>query len=297
MDAPRYLQILWAHKWLAVLGVIVAVACGFLSGYRVVDGGVESRATHQFSASTTVLLSSSSKALYRAEIPGETVGEGQTTPQSVDLTQNAGLYAYLISGDTVRALVEDSVGPFKDDDDLTAVRRTTQPRGSEEFPGRQTLPIVEIVGQSDTAARAESISRAADKAFQKYVEEQQSAGRIPDDQRVDLSTIARKDAVALPGSNPAIPMVVTFLGVFLAFAALIFALDGARHGLRRRRAGSGRDGTGAPGSPAAADPAPDDVLYPPSDDREPQLAPEPVPVPSRRRTVAGRRRQDSTSPS
>lgn len=297
MDAPRYLQVIWAHKWLAVLGVIVAVACGFLAGYRIVDGEIQSRATHLYSASTTTLLSDASKALYRAEIPGQRLDEGQTTPQAVDLTQNAGLYAYLISGDTVRTLVEDSVGRFKDDDDLTAVRRTTQPRGSEEFPGRQSLPIVEIVGQSDTAGRAESISRAADQAFQKYVQDQQKLGRIPDSQRVDLSTIATKDAVALPGSNPAIPMVVTFLGVLLAFAALILALHGARDGVRRRRARSAhrrRDAAeAAPGALATPDFTPDDFLFPPSADSRP----EPDELPSRRRSVIGRRRQDSTSSS
>ncbi|CAN5115978.1 hypothetical protein BH09ACT10_BH09ACT10_21780 [soil metagenome] len=235
METPRYLQVLWSYKWLVVLGLLIAMVCGFLAGYSYTDGKVESKATYTYSASTTVLLSNKSGQIFRSEIPGQTLKDGETPPASVDLSQTAGLYAYLISGDKIRTEVEKTTGPLTDTEDLTAVRRTTQPRGDESFPGRASFPIVEIVGISQDKERAQTISRTANEEFQKYVAAQQKAQEVPKAQRVQLTTIAAKPGKIQETSNAAIPVVITFLGVFLAFAALIFVLDGSRKSSARRR--------------------------------------------------------------
>lgn len=235
MDVPKYLQILWSYKWLIAVGLLIAVAAAFLAGFTLKDGQLVSRTDKSYTASTTVLVGSQNDPLFQAEIPGQAVTEGVTPPVKQDLVNTAVVYAYLISGTDIQSTVEASVGPFTTADSVTAIRRTTQPSGNEAFPGRLSLPILDIVGSSDDPARAEEISRAANSAFQSYVTAQQDATKVPADERVQLTTIKEAGAVAGVGSNPAIPIIVAGLGVFLVFVALAFVLYNAKVARERRR--------------------------------------------------------------
>ncbi|UOE44334.1 hypothetical protein [Agromyces larvae] len=244
MDVPKYLQTLWSYRALLGVGIVVAVAAALLAGFTIKDGEVVSRADRVYTASTTVLLGSESKPLFQAEVPGVPIEQGTTPPEQLDLTSTAVVYAYLVSGTEISERVQAVVGEFADGELLTAVRRTTQPAGDESFPGRLTLPILDIVGASGDPERAEQISRTANDVFQKYVTSEQDAAKIPEENRVQLTTIKQSDAVEEDGSNPAIPIVVTGLGVFLLFVALAFLLDNVKRSRARRR-GRPRAGAGA----------------------------------------------------
>ena len=148
MDVPKYLQILWSYKWLLLVGLVFAVIAAFLAGYTMRDGAIVSRATSTYSASTTVLVGSDNQPLFQAEIPGQPIEQGTTAPVQQDLTSTAVVYAYLISGTEVQTAVEAIIGEFAEEETLTAVRRTTQPGGNEQFPGRLSLPILDVVGVS-----------------------------------------------------------------------------------------------------------------------------------------------------
>jgi hypothetical protein len=235
MDVPQYLQILWSYKWLLAFGLVVAVAAALLAGFTIKDGAIESRATVNYTAATTVLVGSQNQPLYQSEIPGQPVQVGVTPPVKLDLVNTAVVYAYLISGGQTQSAVEEIVGPLADDESITAVRRTTQPGGNEAFPGRLALPILSIVGISTDPKRAEEISQAANQVFQEYVKGQQDAAQLPPEQRVELTTIKESAAVAAEGSNPAIPIVVTGVGVFLIFIARAFVLYNAKMARQRRR--------------------------------------------------------------
>jgi hypothetical protein len=234
MDIPKYLQILWSAKWLLLVGLVVSVIAAVLAGYRLDSGGLVPRADSSYQASTTVLVSSPDQSIYQAEVPGQTVQQGSTAPQSRDLTQTAVVYAYIIAGSTVRDAVQAKIGALRPSDSITAVRRTTQPGGDEKSPGRFSLPILDVVGTSDSPARAERISREANTAFRSYVAAQQNASSIPAGSRVQLETIDEGSAIENTGSNSAIPLVVTGLGVFLLFIALAFILHNIRTSRRRR---------------------------------------------------------------
>lgn len=235
MDVPKYLKVLWASKWMLLIGVVVAVVAGFFAGFQIVDGKVVSRTVQQYRASTTLLVGSQSSNLYQAVVPGQALVEGQTQPESLDLTSKAILYAYIISGAQMRSQVEASVGEFADTDSLTALRRTTQPAGDESFPGRYSLPIISVVGSSTDPDRAVAISQAGATLFVNQVVADQDAAQIPATDRVMVTELDRGKAQEVEGSNPAIPSVVTGVGIFLLFVVAAFIIAGVSAERRRRR--------------------------------------------------------------
>lgn len=239
MDVPQYLRVLWQYKWLLLAGLLVAAIAAVIAGFTLVDGKLVSRTTQHYSAATTIMLSSADQSIYTDQQVGPTQAPGQSIQQT-NLAQTAVIYAYLISGDAIKKQVEAQVGSFGPDDMLTAVSRTTQPAGSEQFPGKYTLPMVNIVGESDDAARAEKIAQAAATAFQGYVAHQQDDGKVQPADRIQLSTVAAGAAEAAEGSNPAIPIVITGVGVFLVFVALAFVLYNVALSRERARARGAR---------------------------------------------------------
>ncbi|CAN5276053.1 hypothetical protein BH11ACT2_BH11ACT2_17030 [soil metagenome] len=240
MDIPKYLLVMWSYKWLLLVGLVLAIVAGLLAAFTLVDGRIESRAAHSYTAGATVLVSSPTQPLYQAEVPGQTIKQGETAATPRDLTSSAVIYAYLISGTATQEAVEAKIGKLADDETITAVQRTTQPSGSEAFPGRLTLPILEVVGASSSPARAELIARTANEVFQQAVVQQQDAEKLAASDRVILTTIDSPVAVEDQGSNPAIPVLVTAIGVFLAFIALTFVLYNVRLNRAKRTAKKGQ---------------------------------------------------------
>lgn len=236
MDVPQYLRILWAAKWLLLVGVIVAVVAALFAGYTVENGRLVPRTPPVYQAATTILVGSANQPLFQSELPGQTVEAGETAPQARDLTQTAVVYAYLVSGSEIRARVEERIGAFDSTESLTAVRRTTQPGGDESSPGRFSLPILDIGGVSSSPERAEEISRTANEVFQDYVLTEQSQSGIPASSRVEISTIDEGAAVDVSKSSSVLPLVATGIGVFLLFVVAAFVMWNIRESRARSRA-------------------------------------------------------------
>lgn len=228
MDLPVYLRVLWLYKWVLAVGLVVALIAGIAAGFTIKDGALESRTEKSYTAAATVLVSSESNPLFQSEIPGQVLQEGVTAATPVDLSQTTVVYAYLVSGSEIRAAVEAELGALSDAENVTALRRTTQPTGDEQFPGRLTLPVLNIIGTAATPERAEQISVAANAAFQTYVRTQQETQQVEENNRIQLTTLTESAAVEGENSNPLIPVVITALGVFLVFVALAFVLYNIR---------------------------------------------------------------------
>ncbi|GAA4163126.1 hypothetical protein GCM10022286_23130 [Gryllotalpicola daejeonensis] len=268
MDVPQYLRVLWRYKWLLAVGVVIAAMAAMVAGFTLVDGKLVSRTTQQYTAATTVMLGSADQSIYTDQQVGPTQAPGQPVQQT-NLAQTAVIYAYLISGDTIKHQVEAKIGTFGQDDLLTAVSRTTQPAGNEQFPGKYALPMINIVGESDSAARAETISRTAADAFKGYVVAQQVHSKVAPSDRIQITTITSGAAEAVEGSNPAIPIAITGAGVLLVFVALAFVLYNialSRERQRARRARAARASIpelDSEPSPAALPAASADAFTPP----------------------------------
>ncbi|WP_431797759.1 hypothetical protein [Microbacterium kunmingense] len=252
MEVPKYLMILWKSKWLLLVGLVVAVIGGLFAGFTYENGQLVSRTEQSYAARTTVLVNSTTQPMYQAVIPGQQIVEGTTPSTDVDLTQKAILYAYLVSGQGIRTGVESTVGEFADTEALTSLRRTTQPGGDEAFPGRFSLPIIDVVGISTEPDRAEEISSTATQLFLDQVLAEQEAAQIPEGERVQLTVLDQVPAAEQEGSNPAIPVVIASLGIFLLFVVAAFLIAGARASRGNKRAAEDEAAAAA----AAAD-APD----------------------------------------
>ncbi|WP_156465849.1 MULTISPECIES: hypothetical protein [unclassified Rathayibacter] len=264
MSVPLYLRVLWSYKWLLAVGIVVSVLAAMVAGYTVKDGEIVSRVESTYQSETTVLLGGGTQNPFAAVRPGQTLQEGTTAAQQLDLTNTAVIYAYLVSGSEIRAQVEAAIGGFNEGEELSGLRRTTQPSGTETNPGRFSLPILAIVGVSTDPARATLISETASTIFQTYVAAQQDAAGTAPDQRVTLSVTDQGNVVEQEGSNPIIPIAITGLGVFLAFIALAFILYNIRISRERvtanranvRRGESFRRGPAITGSGTAENPRP-----------------------------------------
>lgn len=269
MEQPTYLRRLLQQKVLLIVGLAVAIVAGILAGFTIENGQVTPRAERTFTASTNVLLSAPVPTWFQVEIPAETrtvtAEEAQQQQElivqqsaPVDLESSALILAYLATSDDVKDVVATSVGGFADDEGLTAVRRTTQPGGDETFPGRLVLPIVSIAGIAGSAERAEEIAQAATDAFGALVLQQQQEWGVPEDVRIVLDEINGPTTGDPEGSNPAIPVVIVALGVFLLFVAAALIVGAVRD---RRRARSGQE----PDEDAAED---DEPSEPSRDERD-----------------------------
>jgi len=260
MEQPMYLQYLLRQKPLLIVGVIVSIVAGLFAGYSFEDGEMTPRVDRLYSASATVLLTSSDPSYFQVEIPSVTQAlpqadeEGAPPPrqelivqerESIDLRANATILAYLASSDQITDTVGESVGGLGDQEAIIAVSRTTQPSGDERFPGRLSLPIIDIGATALTPARAELLATEATEAFRDMVVEQQNAIGVAEDIRLQLAVLNQPTADTGQGSNPAIPVVVVGFGVLMLFLAAALIIEMIRTRLRQ-----GRDG--ADGEPLIA---------------------------------------------
>lgn len=237
MDMTRIFSVLWKSKWLVATGLVVAVLAAITAGFRVENGSLEPRAERSFTAATLVMLSGAGIPLYQAESAGQAQASGAVAPREQNLSKAAVMFAYIISGSPIRDMVTGQVGPLAAAESIDAVQRTTQPSGSERFPGRLDLPIIEIHGTAETPERAVQLVEAATAAFHDYVTNQQESANLAPAARVALADIQDAKVTENDVSNTLAPLIAVGLGTFLAFIALIFVLDNAR---RTRPAGSRR---------------------------------------------------------
>lgn len=252
MDQPVYLQRLLRQKILLVVGLIIALVAGFFAGFSVEDGEVTSRVDRVYSAAATVLLTSPYPSYFQVEIPGVTETLPSVDPDDedavpppqevtiqerevIDQRANATILAYLASSDQISNTVAQQVDGLRDQESIIAVSRTTQPAGNERFPGRLSLPIIDIGATALTPDRAELLAAEATQAFRDMVEERQSTLGVADEIRLELSVLNKPTADEGQGSNPAIPVVIVAFGVFMMFIAAALVIEAIRAWLRRRK--------------------------------------------------------------
>jgi hypothetical protein len=251
VDISRIFRVLWESKWLAVTGMVVAVLVALVAGFRVEEGSLDPRAERSFTASTQVMLSGAGIPLYQAEATDPALEEGGAAPREQNLSTAAVMFAYIISGSSLLGDVTQQAGPLTGRETISAEQRTTQPSGSEKFPGRLNLPILEIHGTAATPERAVQLAQTATEAFHRYVLKQQDSAKLTPDARVILADIRGAVVAENSVSSTVAPLIAVGGGTFLAFIALIFILDNARRtrNPRRRSVGDpepqGIDGPGA----------------------------------------------------
>lgn len=234
MNLTNAMRVLGRHKILLILGILIALLAAFATAFKVETLSLTPRTTPQYQAPTQLLVTDST-SVYSSRNPAQAVPQGQTAATARDLSSLTVVYAYLASSDEIQKKVEAQLGKLSTKESITADQRTTQPTSTTNT-GTYRLPILEIIGTSPNPDRAEQITAAATKAFETEVAAQQAAAGVNPASRVHFQTIRAEKAAVADGSNPILAVVAIGLGVFIAFLAIIFAVDNVRTSRRESAA-------------------------------------------------------------
>lgn len=226
MNLTAMLRVIGRHKVLLILGILLAIAAGFATMFRVETGTLTPRAEPQYRASTQLLVTDPT-SVFSTKTPPQVVVEGETQPTPRDLTSLTVVYAYLVSSNQVLDLVESEIGELGDHETLTSAQRTTQPTATTNT-GTYRLPILDIVGESSDPDRAALIASTAADVFRDLAAQQQDDAGLDPTTRVQFEVIRELGPDPVDGTNPLLPVIAVGIGVFLAFLALIFAVDNVR---------------------------------------------------------------------
>jgi len=233
MDLRLFGSVLWRHKLIVCLGLIVACCFATLAYAKVswADGSVkvEYRDPEVWQSSSSLLLTQRGFPEGRSIFPStEEPDPGETAeiPQYADPGRFSGLadlYAQIVVSDAVEQIML-RAGPLPGPIAAGTVPSTA---------GGPT-PIIRIFGSAPTAAEAVNLTQRATASFLTFLRSQQGRAAIPPQQRVDVETLrAATPPILLEPRKKTLPIVV-FLAVLVITIAFVFVLDNAQ-----RRGGSG----------------------------------------------------------
>lgn len=222
MDLALYARVIWRFRLIVAAGVVLAVVLSALS-YRTAT---------TWQSTETLLVTQRGFPQGRTVLPGGTSsGQGSSGHPALGTTfadpqrfsQLALFYSQLANSDAVQLMV---------------ARRglkgamTAQPAVLGNSLGGGLLPFITILGTAAGPQTAVRIAEEGASAFQRYLDEQQTAAAIPINQRVVVQVVNRaRDAVILQGPKKTLPVVI-FLTVLIAALGLAFVLENLRPRLR-----------------------------------------------------------------
>lgn len=237
MDLELYFRVLWRFRLLTIVGLLIALLLAFMSIVRVDTSGgsfgLQYREHEQWASRATVLVTEKEFPLGRSvfeEVIQPTTTERPKTyaPQFAPpsrFTELANIYAELAMSDPVRQLVLRD-GPMRGAIQAVALKATN---GSDA-----PLPLLSIGGISTTPEQAMQLARRGTAALIEYIEEEQRANGIPQEQRVVLSVVnepALRRTELLSGRSLTMPIVVFMVALFATFG-LVFILENLRPRVR-----------------------------------------------------------------
>jgi hypothetical protein len=269
MNLVLFGYVAWKHRWLLLVGLVVALLLAFFSVFRVGSGGISYRQPEQWATHEILLVTQPGFPVGRTtlNIPGAPApAANPSSPQFVDparLTDLATLYAQLATSDVIRR------------------RMLTRGRidGAKELEAQavsdangNALPLIDIAASADSAAGSERLAERASWALQSYIVEGQQASKVSAGERVVLKVLSSApgtstDAFGKSTSDPELVKgpskfrpVMVFVVVFLLFIGIAFVVEntGGRQGIRsflaRQRVLAESPGGAGPGEP---DPQPE----------------------------------------
>jgi hypothetical protein len=223
VDTKLFARVLWRFRWLVAAGAVLAVALAALAFVRVdfEDGGptFTYRDAEQWESLATVFVTSRGfpwGSITPTEI--DSSGKGSTAVDPGYLTTLAAIYRQLATGDGVRRLMLDQ-GPVDG-----AVQ--TFPVYADNGNGQ--LPLITLSAIASSPAQAENLSARYLDAFLAYMRQQQDAGNIDPDKRVQFEVVRQpQPAELLQGRSKTLPILV-FLAVMTCVVGLAFVLENTR---------------------------------------------------------------------
>lgn len=224
MDLGLYARVLWRHKLIVILGVLVAISLAGLSVFRVSSNGLTYRQSELWSSTTRLLVTQQGFPLGRllatqGATPEEQAAKlGIPLADPVRLNTLAVLYAELATSDPVMRQMR-KAGPIRGKIIATPV---------VVGENRIMLPLIDLVSIAKSPQVARSLATRSADAFGTYLRTQQAENNVPPADRVIVQQLVqpRKVTVFQPRSKT-LPVVV-LLAVMFGTVGFAFLIDNVR---------------------------------------------------------------------
>jgi hypothetical protein len=235
MDVLAYLGVI-RRQWIVVLiGLTIAQALALMAVVRVTDRGLQYRSPPIYAARSTLFVTQGgfpwgrSKLTQSEKAPDGGTVEIQRFADPGRMEYLASLYSELAR--TSRAVQAQIERAGKLPPGAYQVTPLTAPDG-------RALPLIEVMGVSQTPSQAVVFSNRVADGLRRYVRLNQLAGDVPQASRIQLPFVTRaRSAEVLQGVKLTRPILIFFFG---SIVTLVFAF--ARDNMQRRNA------SGSPGA-------------------------------------------------
>lgn len=208
MDFALYARVLWRFRILVAAGLVLALLLSWLT----------------VSGKKPVYQAQSSLLLTHPSFPASGAYT-QTAAVPSSLTDTANLYVQFANGDAVQALIAGRTN-IKGTVSAAPVYMTNPAAYVNQ------LPMIYIIGSSDTPAHARTLASVGTKAFEDYMAQQQRLAHVTPSIEVLMKEITRpRTVVATGGAKKTLPVVV-FLTVMMAVVGVAFVLENLRPRVR-----------------------------------------------------------------
>jgi hypothetical protein len=213
MDIELYCRVIWRHKIVVTLGLLLAVALSALSYVRVSGSGITYRDAEKWVSYETVSVTQ----------PGFTEGRLDATGADPSrLTLLAVLYSKWVDADGVRH----RIWPHGSNGESIEAAPLTAFAGSSASTST-ALPMISIAAFADQPRKAQLLAARTTDALTKYIEQNQNDANVPAERRVELRPVKRalsNSATLWQPRSKALPIVV-LLTVLIAAIAFAFILE------------------------------------------------------------------------
>jgi hypothetical protein len=220
MDLELFGRVVWRHKIVVGVGIVLAVALAALSYVRVNSGGVVTYRDQETWISYETV-----------SVTQRGFTEGRLNYSGADptrLTYLAVLYSHYVDADEVQR----AIWPKGANGERIEAAAVLSVPGSSSA---SALPLISIAAFSETSSRAKTLAESTAQALKDYIAARQVSGHVPEAERVVLQPVRRAadhPAVLWQGRSKSLPIVV-FVTVLVATIGLAFILENLDPQIRR----------------------------------------------------------------
>jgi hypothetical protein len=222
MDIRLFARVLWRFRLLTISGLLVGLVLATLS-YTTIDfdGGLPALRgpDKAWQSDATLFVTERGAPWGRSNLESPVAGENAESFSDPNrFIGLAALYARLADSDQVRRILLRD-GPIRGEYSALPVKTSD---------GSTLLPLIAVLGNSDTPEGAVLLANRVASAFQTYLKEHQQVNRIPVKERVELPFLNQASkASVFDEPSPAKPgfILLLILGLTVGVA---FALENLR---------------------------------------------------------------------
>jgi hypothetical protein len=226
MDIRLLLRLISRFWYLAIAGVLLAVAATIFSAARLdtAHWQLKYRQQLEYTSTSVLLVDGKQPSWLYAVAPGSgnstaTTNASNTIADSARLGGLTSLYGYFVQSDAVRKLTGDD--PINNVSAVTI----TAPVGNGN---RAPLPLLAITATGGTPHAATDLTRRVTAAFQHYVVERQSDAHITPSERVTLQVVNRASPGLRVAPRSYTRSIVAGLLTLIATIGLMLILENMR---------------------------------------------------------------------